>query len=199
MLRLIHTQLVQGAILVDDIDDGLPNKEVHRLGSTADPKAYRRDGYANAAKQACYVPRTKPSNSALPGYLDVRQTDRVTLSAGSGKIQKLKTAGYITVVSFIPSDVAAPTMTIADLGTPGAGDVTLTGTNMASLQPEITVVTFTGTGAITLTQTQILTGGGTVSNTSIFIPAALVPGLATSTSSATVTADNQTTAPVALT
>jgi len=39
MLRLVHKQTVQGAILVDDIDDGIPNKEVHRLGSYGDPKA----------------------------------------------------------------------------------------------------------------------------------------------------------------
>lgn len=199
MLRLIHNQTVPGPLLVDDIDDGLPNKEVHRLGSTADPKAYKRDGYANATKQGCYVPHNNLTNVGLPGYVDLRQTDRVTLSAGSGKIQKMKTVGLLTVVSFVATDVAAPTVSIADLGTPSTGAVTITGTNLTSLQPNQTLVTFTGTGAITLTQAQILAGSGTISNTSILIPAALIPGVALTTSFASVTADLQSTAPVALT
>ena len=61
MFRLIHNQTIQNGILVDDIDDGLPNKEVHRLGSTADPKAYVRDGYANKVKQPCYIPYSRAS------------------------------------------------------------------------------------------------------------------------------------------
>ena len=88
MLRLVHAQTIQGAILVDDIDDGLPNKDVHRLGSTADPKAYVRDGYANKPKQACYVPRTQSAEGfpLIPGYITLNETPRVTLSAGKGKI-----------------------------------------------------------------------------------------------------------------
>jgi hypothetical protein len=86
----------------------------------------------------------------------------------------------------------------AVLDTPGAGDVTITGTNMLSVSPNVTTVTFTGTGAVTLTQSQITTGGGTVSNTSIVIPAALVPGVAVATTSVKVRADDQDSGTVAL-
>jgi hypothetical protein len=201
MLRLVHNQTVSGAIVVDDIDDGLPNKEVHRLGSTADPKAYARDGYANSPKQPCYVPRSQ-ANTGFPtiqGYITLNETQRVTLSAGKGKISKLQTAGLISVVSLVASDVATPTLTVADLDTPGAGDLTLTGTNFLSVSPDITTVFITGTGAITLTAAQIITGGGTVAATSIFIPAALIPGLALATSSAQVQANEKLTAVVVLT
>ena len=205
MLRLIHNQTCSNAILVDDIDDGLPNKEVHRLGTTADPKAYPRDGYANKPKQPVYVPRTKlypivvggpPSwYSSIQGYIDLDETERVTLSAGKGKIKKLQTSGFITVVSFVAADVLAPTISPggAQIDTPGLGDLTITGTKLASLTPNTSTVIITGTGAVVLTQAQILgTVGGVVSDTSIVVPAALftVP-IAAPGSSAQVRADDQ--------
>jgi len=180
MLRLIHTQTVQGPIRVDDIDDGLPNKEVHRLGSLGDPKAYARDGYANAEKQPCYVPRVKAGETNIPGYIDLRETKRVTLSSGKGKISKLKNAGYITVVSFIPSDLTVPVIGGGTRGSPGAGDLTLTGTNFLSVSPDISTVRVFGTGVgdVTLTSTQVLGGvGGAFTNTSIVIDTLLIPGL----------------------
>jgi len=191
MLRLIHTQTVQGAILVDDIDDGLPNKTAHRLGSTADPKAYARDGYANAPKQPCYVPRTKPTNPLIAGFIDLNLTEKVSLSAGQGKIAKLKQAGFVTTVLFNASDLATPVIALADLGTPGVGDITITGSGFDSLAPNQSSVVITGTGAITLTRSQILVGGGTFADGAIFIPAALVPGVALVTSFAKVVADDK--------
>lgn len=200
MLRLIHNQTVAGAILVDDIDDGLPNKTVHRLGSTADPNAYARDGYANAPKQPCYVPRTQAGEGfpLIQGYISLNETQRVTLSAGKGKIKGLQDAGLIDVVSLVAADVAAPTLTLANLDAPGAGDLTLTGTVFLSVLPDVTSVILTGTGAITLTAAEITTGGGTVGATSIVIPAALIPGVATTTTFAQVQANEQLTAVVAL-
>lgn len=200
MLRLIHKQLstTPGAILVDDVDDGLPNKVAHRMGTTADPKAYARDGHANLPKQKCYVPRVKAADPTLAGYIDLNQTPRVNFSAGKGKISKLKTAGWIDVVSFVASDIVAPTLSLANLDAPGAGDLTLTGTKFLSVAPEITTVIITGTGAITLTAAAIILGGGTVGATSIVIPAALIPGVANATSFAAVRANAQTTSAVAL-
>lgn len=201
MLRLIHQQTTQGAILVDDIDDGLPNKTSHRLGSTADPKAYKRDGYANDPKQPCYVPRTQEAEGfpLVNGYIDLRETQRVTLSAGKGKIAGLQTAGYVDVVSFAAADVAAPTLTTAELDNPGAGDITLTGTTFLSVDPDITTVFITGDGAVTLTAAQILAeAGGSVTATEIVIPAALVGGVSTVTSFVQVQANEQLTAVVAV-
>ena len=195
MLRLTHNQVGLGAILVDDLDDQLPNKEVHRMGSTADPKAYKRDGYANEPKQKAYIPRVKAGEPTIPGFIDVKETDRVTRSAGGGKIAGLQRAGLISVVSFVPSDLATPTVAVADLGTPGVGDLTITGTGFLSLTPDVTSVILTGTGAITLTSTQITSGGGSVSNTSIVILAASIPGVALATTSAKVRADGNTSTP----
>lgn len=200
MLRVVHNQTVYGAILVDDVDDGLPNKAVHRFGSTADPKAYSRDGYANSPKQPCYVPRSQASNGfpLVQGYITLNETPRVTFSAGKGKISKLQTAGLVTVVSLLASDIAAPSLSVANLDDPGAGDLTLTGTTFLSVAPDVTAVLLTGTGATTLTAAQIIAGGGTVGATSIFIPAALIPGVSTGTTFAKVVANEQSTGSVAL-
>lgn len=193
MLRLIHAQKVSAPLLVDDIDDGLPNKATHRLGSNGDPKAYDRDGYANAEKQPCYIPVHKPSNPAIQGYIDLRQTDRVTLSAGKGKIKKLADQGFITVVSFTMADVAAPVVTNAQLGVPGVGDVTITGTGFLSLAPNFSTVLVSGTGGpLTLTEAAIVAAGGSVSDTSIVVPAALVPGVVITNTSVRVVADDKT-------
>lgn len=196
MLRLIHAQTVQGALLVDDIDDGLPNKNVHRLGSTADPNAYERDGYANSAKQKAYIPRVKAGAPATPGYVDLKETDRVTLSADRGKISKMSQAGLITVVSLVASDLAEPAITTATIDTPGAGDLTIVGTGFLSVAPEISSVHLTGSGVgdLTLTRTQITSGGGTFTNTSIVILAASAPSLAAG-DVVTVMADAQTSDP----
>lgn len=179
MLRLIHNQTVQGGILVDDIDDGLPNKEVHRLGSSADPKAYVRDGYANKPKQSCYVPFSQANKGfpTIPGYINVTQTDRVTLSAGKGKIYKLSTAPgspkLVSVVSLTAAQIAKPAISAAAHGPP----VVITGTTFLSISPDITTVFFAqGTGAsapvpASLTAAQIIAATGTVSGTSISIPA----------------------------
>lgn len=188
MLRLTHAQTVLGPILVDDIDDGLPNKTAHRLGSESDPKAYARDGYANAPKQKCYVPRTKPTDVTIPGYIDLYETQRVLHSAGKGKIFGLNRAGLISVQQFLETDLAAPAITTAIL-TVGV-DLTITGTKFLSLPPDISSVVITGTGAITLTQAQIVAGTGTISNTTIVIPVALIPGVAAATSFVKVLADN---------
>jgi len=198
MLRLVHNQTTAGPILVDDIDDGLPNKTAHRLGSTADPSAYVRDGYANSPKQSCYVPRSQAAEGfpLIQGYINLNETQRVTLSAGKGKIKGFQDAGYIDVVSFVAADVVAPTLATASINVPGAGDLTLVGTTLLSVSPDVTTVFITGSGAVTLTAAQILAGTGSVSATQIVIPAALVPGIAATTTSVQVLANEQYTATV---
>lgn len=178
MLRLVHAQTTLGPLLVDDIDDGLPNKTAKRLGSTADPKAYARDGYANVAKQPCYIPRIKSGDATVPGFIDLDETQRVIHSAHSGKIKGLQRAGFITVVSLVASDLATPVVTAAQIAVPEAGDVTITGTGFLSVAPDVTVVKLYGAGVggtalvpgLTLTTAQIIaTAPGAVTNTSIVI------------------------------
>jgi hypothetical protein len=193
MLRLIHNQTVLGPILIDDIDDGLPNKTVHRLGSMADPDHYARDGYAIKDKQKCYIPYYKPGNQTVQGYIDIRETERVTHSSGKGKIDGMRRAGLIQVVQFVKTDLAVPVLTNAQLDVPGAGDLTITGTKLLSLTPDISTVILTGAGAVVLTMTQILAAGGVAAftDTSIVIPAALVPGITAPGTAAQVNADDK--------
>jgi hypothetical protein len=194
MLRLIHTQKVQGSIILDDIDDGLPNKAVHRLGSTGDPKAYDRDGYANSPKQRCYIPRRKLTDPTVAGYIDLKQTERVTLSAGKGKIKKFQDAGLILVVAFVEADLATPVISPggAQLGVPGVGDVTLTGTSFLSLGPDTSYVLVTGTGGpLILSRSAIVTSGGTFTDMSVVILAALIPGVVATTTFVKVLADDK--------
>lgn len=209
MLRLTHTQVAQGGLLVSDIDDGLPHRTAKR--GTGDPKKYERDGNSlgnsntsvkpgvNYLKQKCYVPRRKLTDTTIAGYIDVAETDRVLMSQAKGVIKGLQGAGHLTVTSFLPTDVTAPVLTTSDLDTPGVGDLTLTGTGLTSLAPDITTVYITGTVTFTFTQAQIIAGGGTVAATSIFIPAAMIPLAVITTTFAQVKADNQLSAVVALT
>ncbi len=165
----------------------------------APPDQYERDGYANKPKQKCYVPRVNADNTAQAGYIDLTESDRVLLSAGKGVIAGLVRASHLTVVSFVAANLNTPVLTLARLGVPGAGQVTITGTTFLSVLPDVSSVVFTGTGAVTLTAAQITGGGGTFTATSIVIPAALVPGVALTTTSAQVRANSKSSAVVALT
>jgi hypothetical protein len=192
MIRCIHRQTVSGGILIDDIDDGLPNKEVHRLGSLGNPKQYERDGYANKPKQGCYVrySQTAPNGSVVPGYVTLQQTNKVTASMGKGKIFQMSsvppagtanpsaTFPLITVITGLtPASFYLPVITG---GTTTGGPVTVIGpatSTYVSVTPDITTVTFArGSGGSTpapstLTAAQIVAAGGTVTATAISIPA----------------------------
>ena len=196
MLRLIHTQSEQGAILIDDIDDGMPNKTAHRLGSVGDPAAYKRDGYANEPKQSVYIPRTNAVNELLAGSIDLLETQRVLLSQDSGKIAGHVAAGNITVVSLVAADLAAPTISNAEIDLPAAGDLQIDGADFLTTLPDETSVRVFGGGVgdITLTATQILAvSPGAITDAQIIIDATLMPSLVAG-DEVTVTADGQTTA-----
>ena len=83
---------------------------------------------------------------------------------------------------------AAPAVSTADIA--HLGDLTIIGTGMLSTAPALNSVVITGGGAVTLSASDITTGGGTVGATSIVIPAALVPGI-DGTSSVKVNANLQ--------
>lgn len=196
MLRLVHTQTVAGAILVDDIDDGLPNKEVHRLGTTADPKAYPKDGYASKPKQPCYVPYSHalPTGGAVAGYINLQETERVTLSAGKGKISKLATAGLVTTVSLVAADLATPVVTAAATAAP---NFVIAGTTFVSVLPDVTTIVLAKAGGATTpnpaswTAAAVVAAGGTVSGTSISIPTAAFVQAPAVGNTVTVTANEQ--------
>lgn len=196
MLRLIHAQTVVGPLRINDIDDGLPNKQVKRLGSTADPKAYKRDGYANEPKQPCYIPRTNPNDATQPGYIDLEETERVTLSAAKGTIKGFQTSGHLTVVSLAASDLVAPEITSATFDGSGAIDLTIVGTGFLSVAPDVTTVTITGsiTGS---PKTLAVADFDSISDTQIVILAANLTGMAEG-DTVVVTSDGQTSASEAI-
>lgn len=166
MLRLIHNRTINSPILVDDLDDGLPNKQTHRLGSSGDPNAYKRDGYANYPKQPCYIPyalNTDPNFPNLPGYIDLQETGRVTHSAGKGKIKKLVDAGLITVIDFADADELdwTPQLNAAYLNNPFGGFTVVGGYALTSLPPYQTqLVLSNGVNSVTIPQSQFLSSEG---------------------------------------
>lgn len=95
-----------------------------------------------------------------------------------------------------------PVITTADLNTPGVGDLTITGTGLGTLERQETTVHLANaaTGySRTLLQRFIEAGGGTVSATSIFIPAALIPGATLATTRAQVKVRQRVSGTTALT
>jgi hypothetical protein len=86
-----------------------------------------------------------------------------------------------------------PTLASAVLST----DLTLTGTGLRSILPNLTSVTITGTGAVVLTAAQILgVAGGSITDTEIVIKASLIPSVVATDSHVAVTANGGTTTPV---
>jgi len=188
MLRVIHSQSEEGTIILSDIEDGVRFNSRHILDASK----------RALLKQQVLVPYENPDDAAQPGFVDLQETDNVLLSADHGCIKGLQDNGLATVQIFSAADLTAPAITTADLDNPGAGDLTVTGTDFLSIPPDVSKLVLTGTGAVELTQAQVTGGGGTWSDTSIVVPAALVPGVATGTTSATVRADGQDSNTVAL-
>lgn len=97
--------------------------------------------------------------------------------------------------------VATPVITTADKDTPGAGDLRISGTGLVAYGLYELTVILSGTGAKKLTEKQILAGGGTIAanGTQINIPAALVPGIALTNTTARVRVNDMLSPAVALT
>lgn len=85
-----------------------------------------------------------------------------------------------------------PTVTSATLDSPAAGDVTIAGTGLgketgdATNPLRSTLVKVTGDVEVVLQQEVIENAGGSVSDTAIVVPASLIPGAATTTTSVQV-------------
>ncbi len=91
--------------------------------------------------------------------------------------------------------VALPVITTADLDTPNAGDITITGTDLGNSEQQSVTVKLSGAISKSIVQKVIETtntGGtqGVVSSTSIVIPASLLAGASTVTTFAQVKYDS---------
>jgi len=122
-------------------------------------------------------------DSFLVGYLSEYasanfnpDTRRVPALANGAAVEVVEDDGTTTYAATLP------TVTSSTLGTPTAGDVTIAGTGLGGEAPE-TQVKFTGDVVTLLSQARIEAAGGSVSDTAIVIPAALIPGAATTTTS----------------
>jgi len=80
-----------------------------------------------------------------------------------------------------PFALTLPTVATATLGAPGAGDVTIAGTGLGNAERNETFIKFTGVVKKTISQPILEAAGGSVSDTSIVIPASLIPGATTVT------------------
>lgn len=199
MLRLAHTQVSQGGIIINDIDDGLPNKTAKR--GVGDKNKYQRDGNSlggpdkstgvdvNNPKQKCYIPFWKilsnnplTYSTSIPGYIDVSESDRVLMSQDrgviSGLVNHMASDGVtpqplISVTSFSSSDVASPSITTSILDAGNTYHLTISGANFTSLAPDVSSVKI---GNTTLSATAIAAAaGGTFSDSSIVVPESLLP------------------------
>jgi hypothetical protein len=125
-------------------------------------------------------------DSFLVGYLS--EYRNASFNPDPRRVPALSSGAAVEVVAddgSTPYAGTLPTITTSTLGSPTAGDVTIAGTGLGGEAPE-TKVKFTGDVVKLLDQRLIEANGGSVSSTAIVIPAALIPGAATTTTSVQV-------------
>jgi hypothetical protein len=108
----------------------------------------------------------------------------VNFTPDSRRQPALATGPAIEVVEddgVTPFAATLPTITTSTLNSPGAGDVTIAGTGLGNPERNETVIKYTGDVVTTISQQVLEAAGGSVSDTAIVIPAALIPGAATTT------------------
>lgn len=161
-------------------------------------------GATTAANALSLIPTTRGTHEALADAI-APQFLETTVALDSylvGYIAALRSASFnpdprqglvagaaIQVVQDDGSSamtVTVPNISSATLGTPTAGDVTVAGTGLGDSELLETVVQFTGDVNKSWNQSQIVAAGGSVSATSVVVPASLIAGAATTTTSVKV-------------
>lgn len=179
-----HTVPSAGAFILGTLPVGGPLNV-----SVANVRSILGGGLSVAQAQAAadlIAPRFIESNTVLESYLvgEVGNLLSASFNPDPTRIPFIASGPAIAVVEddgVTPFSYLATELTTAQLGTPGAGDVTLTGTTLAGVgtpnaEVEETKVAFYVPGrSKTVTQKAIVAAGGTVSATDIIIPASLVP------------------------
>jgi len=190
LIRLVHTQSTDGALLVTDIDSGLPNEEFGFYRKQPVYVPYHRTyfGSDNLVK----VDQTKA------GFVDLVPSDKARLSADSGVIKGLSDNGFLTVTEIPTGALAAPTISAVtmddatggddSIGTVDDGSLTIDGTNFTSYAPDVTSISVTdGATSVELTDADT---GVSVSDTQITITGN-AHGFAATVTEVTVTANSQ--------
>jgi len=163
-------------------------------------------GAGTAPNALLYIPTTRGTvagvaNAIAPKFVD---TDVATKSFQVGMISEGLSATYNpdprrhpplvsgAALSVVQDDgvtafvAPVPNITNAQVNVPAAGDVTITGVGLGNEEIYATQVKFTGSGPKVLPHEIITAAGGTITATSIVIPAALIPGVAATTTSVQV-------------
>lgn len=166
LVRVVNQQLLpvglsrDGSILLDKID--------RSTGQSESPP------YAQIAKQKVYVPRSNPLDTSVKGYVDLVPSDEVVLAAlPGGSIGGLVSAGKVTVATVSSALLVAP---VLSAGSVAGTDITLTGTTLLSVAPDITKVILVNnsTGATMTVPQSAFSGHGA---TTIVIPDAAVAAI----------------------
>jgi hypothetical protein len=147
-----------------------------------------------AAVAEAIAPQFWESTTAMESFLvgNISELLNANFNPDPSRLPPLVDGPAIEVVQddgSTPFAATLPVITTADLNTPGAGDLTITGTGLGTLERQETTIHLANatTGySRTLLQKFIEAGGGSVSATSIFIPAALIPGATLATTRAQV-------------
>ncbi len=144
-----------------------------------------------AAIAQALAPQLVETPAVLDSFLVGNIADLLSASytPDSRRVPALSTGPAVEVVEDDGSTAfvaTLPTITSSTLGSPGAGDVTIVGTGLGNPERNETVVKFIGDGATVLSQQVLEAAGGSVSDTAVVIPASLIPGAATTTTSAQV-------------
>lgn len=151
------------------------------------------------------APQIAETSVAIDSYLVGAISEYRSASFNPDSRRGLPSGAAISVVqddgSTAFSAIAGlPTLTVADLNTPTTGALTLTGTFMGNYDNKETKIRVTGPGINkTLYQKAIEAAGGSVTATSIVIPASLIPGATLTTTTARVQVRQRATVAVAMT
>jgi hypothetical protein len=152
----------------------------------------------------------------------VYNTNVALQSLKTGGLSKYLSAGFNPDPTRVPALVDGPAITVVEddgttpfapglpviatvvLDSPNPGDLEITGTDLADSEQDLVLVRILGAGAKTLYQKTIRTtntGGtqGVVSDTSIVIPASLIPGVQATLTSVWVKFDSYASNTVAVT
>lgn len=156
-----------------------------------------------AALAEAIAPRVIETSVAIDSWLVGMISEYRSASYNPDSRRGLPNGAAISVVQddgSTPFTAGLPVLSVADLNTPTAGALTLTGTGLGSFDKKETKVRITGPGINkTVYQRAIEAAGGSVSATSIVIPASLIPGATLTTTTARVQVRQRVSAAVAMT
>lgn len=139
-IRLVHTQEERGAILITDIDEGLPREFLDEERKQDVYVTYNKKRFEKTSEGVVSV----VTETEVPGFIDLVESDKVMLSREHGAIAGLSAQGLVDVIEIPTGALNTPTITGAvqddGQGAAGSGDVVITGTNFESFDPDETVL-----------------------------------------------------------